>query len=102
MPIRSVGKSLFRKNVNKAVANLARAKKMNPTKKIDNHGALEINLRGEVRESNARRRLKEEAMKRRIGFKGFTRIIADEYATKRLIRLKKFQATKAKKDAKFN
>jgi len=101
--IRTVGKAIFRKDINRAVARLARAKKLNTTKRnIDGHGALEMDVRGELRESNARKILAQEVMKRKFGLKGFTRLVANESVARRLIRLKKFQARKAKKNAKFD
>lgn len=101
--IRTIGKALFRKDINKAVTRLARAKKLNTTKRnIDGHGALEMNVRGELRETHARKALQDEVRKRRFGLKGFTRLIADESVARRLIRMKNFQARKELKNKKFD
>lgn len=90
--IRSVGKAILRTGVNRAVNRLAIAKKMNrPLQNIDGHKALSIDVRGQMREAKARQKLKEEMSKRKRGIKGFSRIVADQRVTERLIRLKKFR-----------
>ena len=101
--IRSVGKSILRTGVNKAVTRLAIAKKRNKTiQNIDGHGALLLDIRGQMRESKAKQRLREEMDKRKRGIKGFTRLVADQSVTERLARLKIFQARKESKGKKFD
>jgi hypothetical protein len=101
--IRSVGKALFRKDVNRAVTRLAIARKLNKTESnIDGHGAFSIDVRGQMREAKAKQILQEEMQKRKRGIKGFSRLLADQDLLGRLTRMKKFQARKAKKNAKFD
>ncbi len=90
--------TLFRKNVNFAAGRLAIAKKKNKTTlNIDGHGLASIDLGGEIRQKRAQNHLQEEMKKRKNVVKGFVRLMSNQFATERLIRLKKFQATKEKK-----
>jgi hypothetical protein len=103
MPIRPVERALFRKGVNSAVARLARAKKLNTTKRNGTGGgAVEFDFRGETRELNAKQHLAIEMAKRRRGLKGLTRVLSNQRVTERLVRMKRFKARKAKKMAKFD